>query len=128
MTDLTDEAVKALLDGVAQNPPMVCVAWCGKAKDDCDCYKAGVAVNALNERAPDLARALLDARADAQAAAALAEAQDELTRQRELIRKAYHALNPDRPTGPLANRLLERTRYLLEAEVRAHFPGEVDRG
>ena len=56
------------------------------------------------------------------------EAQDELTRLRELIRKAYHALNPDRPTGPLANRLLERTRYLLKAEVRVHFPGEVDRG
>jgi hypothetical protein len=56
------------------------------------------------------------------------EAQDELTRLRELIRKAYHALNPDRPTGLLANRLLERTRYLLKAEVRAHFPGEVDRG
>lgn len=63
-----------------------------------------------------------------EAAAALAEAQDELTRLRELIRKSYHALNPDRPTGLLANRLLERVRHLLKAEVRIHFPGEVDRG
>lgn len=59
MTDLTREQIEALLDGVTQNPPRVCVAWCGKAKDDCDCYKAGVAVNSLNDAAPDLARALI---------------------------------------------------------------------
>ena len=71
MTDLTDDQVRALLDGVAQNPPRVCMAWCGKAKDDCDCNKAVVAVNALNDAASDLARALLDARAERDRVAAI---------------------------------------------------------
>ena len=56
MTDLTDEAVKALLDGVSDGRHWV---------------NSGRALQELQSAAPDLARALLDARADAQAAVAL---------------------------------------------------------
>jgi hypothetical protein len=53
---------------------------------------------------------------------------DDLTeedRLRELVRVSYHALTPDRPTGPLADQLLARLRQRLEAVVKAHFPGEI---
>lgn len=54
MSDMiTAEEAGKLLEEVARNQPRVCVAWCGKAKDDCACYKSGVAVGALNEAAPD---------------------------------------------------------------------------
>jgi hypothetical protein len=72
------DEIEKLLEDVAQNQPRVCVAWCGKAKDDCACYKSGVAVGALNDAAPDLARTCLDLMArleDAEARLAAAEAQ-----------------------------------------------------
>lgn len=54
--------------------------------------------------------------------------QAEVDRLRELVRKSYHALDPDRPTGPLPDALLQKVRKTLEAEVRKHFPGEIRGG
>lgn len=89
--DLTAWAQK-LLEAVAQNQPRVCVAWCGKAADDCDCYKSGVAVGALNDAAPDLARALIAS----EAARKLAE--ERLAKAVELgkasIAEGAHAVDP----------------------------------
>lgn len=71
MSDMiTPEQAGKLLDEVAQNQPRVCMAWCLKSAEDCFCYKASIARNALNDAAPDLARtviALHAARADAAA-------------------------------------------------------------
>lgn len=65
MSDLiTVEEAGKLLDEVAQNQPRVCLAWCGKSKEDCLCYKAGIAANALNAAAPDLARTVIALHAD----------------------------------------------------------------
>jgi hypothetical protein len=81
MSDMTPEQAQAMLDQIERNPPRVCMAWCGNAKDDCPCYKNTVAVNALNEAAPDLARtyiaqaaAITRLRAKVEAAEKLAEA------------------------------------------------------
>lgn len=75
MTDLiTAEEAQKLLDEVAQNPPRICMAWCGKAKEECDCYKAALPRDALNNAAPDLARTVIALHAqlaDAQAAQAM---------------------------------------------------------
>lgn len=46
-------------------------------------------------------------------------------RLRELVRKSYHALYTERPTGPLADQMLARLRQKLEEVVKAHFPGEI---
>lgn len=45
-------------------------------------------------------------------------------RLRELVRKSYHALDPERPTGALADQMLARLRQHLEEVVKIHFPGE----
>ena len=85
MTDLTDEAVKALLDGATPGPwradgePWNRVVW--SSADNRVCFMAhsnglddarDIATSNLAAAAPDLARVLLDARADARAAVALA--------------------------------------------------------
>ena len=84
MTDLTDEAVKALLDGATPGPwradgePWNRVVWspdgnrvCFMAHSNGLNDERDTATSNLVAAAPDLARALLDARADAQAAVAL---------------------------------------------------------
>lgn len=53
MTMITKEQALELLSSIADNPPRVCVAWCGKAKDDCACFKAHVAREAVNGQAED---------------------------------------------------------------------------
>ena len=77
MTDLTDEAVKALLDGATPGPwradgePWNRVVW--SSADNRVCFMAhsnglnderDIATSNLAAAAPDLARALLDARAE----------------------------------------------------------------
>ena len=65
MSDLiTAEEAGKLLDEVAQNQPRVCLRWCLKSAEDCLCYKAGIAANALNAAAPDLARTVIALHAD----------------------------------------------------------------
>jgi len=77
MTDLTDEAVKSLLDGATPGPwradgePWNRVVW--SSADNRVCFMAhsnglddarDIATSNLIAAAPDLARALLDARAE----------------------------------------------------------------
>jgi hypothetical protein len=50
---ITKEQALELLSSIADNPPRVCVAWCGKAQDDCACFKAHVAREAVNGQAED---------------------------------------------------------------------------
>jgi len=84
MTDLTDEAVKALLGGAMPGPwradgePWNRIVW--SSADNRICFMShsnglnderDVASSNLAAAAPDLARALLDARADTEAAVAL---------------------------------------------------------
>ena len=83
MTELTDEAVKALLDGATPGPwradgePWNRIVW--SSADNRVCFMAhssglndarDIATSNLIAAAPDLARALLASRADAQAAVA----------------------------------------------------------
>ena len=85
MTKLTDEAVKALLDGATPGPwradgePWNRIVW--SSAENRVCFMAhssglnderDIATSNLAAAAPDLARALLAARADAEAAVALA--------------------------------------------------------
>lgn len=58
---MTPKKAQALLDAVDKNPPRICMAWCGKAKDECACYLHSVALEALNDAAPDLSRAYIEA-------------------------------------------------------------------
>jgi len=84
MTAMTDEAVKALLDGATPGPwradgePWNRIVW--SSADNRICFMShsnglnderDVATSNLAAAAPDLARALLDARADTEAAVAL---------------------------------------------------------
>jgi hypothetical protein len=95
MTKLTDEAVKALLDGATPGPwradgePWNRVVW--SSADNRVCFMAhsnglddarDIATSNLAAAAPDLARALLDARAEL--AQARAEAQAAVARGMEL--------------------------------------------
>ena len=85
MTDMTDDQVRALLDGATPGPwradgePWNRVVW--SSADNRVCFMAhsnglddarDIATSNLAAAAPDLARVLLDARADARAAVALA--------------------------------------------------------
>ncbi len=87
MTKLTDEAVKALLDGATPGPwradgePWNRVVW--SSAENRVCFMAhsnglnderDIATSNLAAAAPDLARALLDARADAKVAVAVEKA------------------------------------------------------
>lgn len=59
MTMITKEQALELLSSIADNPPRVCVAWCGKAQDDCACFKAGGAREAVNGQAEDALQAVI---------------------------------------------------------------------
>lgn len=54
--------------------------------------------------------------------------QGEVERLRELIRRAHHALDPERNRGPVSEQLVRQLRRKLAAEVKKHFPGEVRDG
>ena len=138
MTDMTDDQVRALLDGATPGPwradgePWNRIVW--SSADNRVCFMAhssglndarDTATSNLVAAAPDLARALLDARADAQAAVALmveragkvlrdTEVPAEWTSEGAIQRRALNyaatvldALAPDAGTAELA-RLRER--------------------
>ena len=86
MTDMTDEAVKSLLEGATPGPwradgePWNRIVW--SSADNRVCFMAhssglndarDIATSNLAAAAPDLARALLDARAEAAAIRSAAE-------------------------------------------------------
>ena len=118
---ITREQVQKLLDEVAQNEPRVCMAWCGKAKDDCACYKAGVAVGALNEAAPDLARAYIDTHTALEAAqaevAALRAERDRINQWRETAIVERDTYSAERDTAEAELTTLRAKLARAEAAV-----------
>lgn len=109
---ITKEQALELLSSIADNPPRVCVAWCGKAQDDCACFKAHVAREAVNGQAEDALQTVI----------ALHERVERLEEALIEAREAAHAFAHDEYDGVWSEDVFAELTPLADAALEGAKP------